>query len=116
VKVVDVPQVGPGQYQTVVALMRKGPYLFRGAGSAAGAASQLLPAVYPAEYHFDAPDIAKLQVISAETGGVFEPKPSDIAESHGETVPAPVPLWPYCVAAALMLYIGDVFVRRMWRS
>jgi hypothetical protein len=33
--------------------------------------------------------------------------------THGETTAFPMPLWPYLTVLALVLYIGDVFLRRV---
>ena len=54
-----------------------------------------------------------LRAISDETKGKFQPNAQDIFATHGETTILPMPLWPYPAVVALMLYIGDVFLRRV---
>ena len=54
-----------------------------------------------------------LRAISDETKGKFQPNAQDIFATHGETTILPMPLWPYLAVVALMLYIGDVFLRRV---
>jgi hypothetical protein len=51
--------------------------------------------------------------MSTETGGVFQPAAGDIFNPNGETTALPIALWPYLAAIALVLYIGDVFLRRL---
>jgi len=38
---------------------------------------------------------------------------ADIFNTEGETTLLPVTLWQYLVGIALMLYLGDVFLRRI---
>ena len=54
-----------------------------------------------------------LRAISDETKGKFQPNAQDIFATHGETTILSMPLWPYLAVVALMLYIGDVFLRRV---
>ena len=68
---------------------------------------------YPAEYHLHEPNLDLLRTISGETKGKFQPAVQDIFATHGEKVIFPVPLWPYLAVAALLLYIADVFLRRI---
>jgi Ca-activated chloride channel homolog len=108
----EVPQVGPGQYETRVRLEKKRTYAFN-VSAAGNVASRTLEYSYPAEYHFYPPDISKLQAISAETGGVFQPAGPEIFDPHGETTQAPVPLWPWLVSIVLALYLVDILLRRI---
>jgi Ca-activated chloride channel homolog len=112
--VIEVPvhQVGPGSYEAEVALTQKGSYVFRLIG-AEGGASRTLAYSYPDEYHFYPPNIEPLRAISNETNGKFEPTAADVFATRGETTPSPMQLWPYLVVLALLLYIGDVFLRRV---
>src|SRR6185295_4136581 len=104
VSVIDVPQVGPGAYETQMQLGSKGAYTFRAAAENAGGFTRSLEYSYPAEYHFYPPDIQKLRFISEATGGVFNPQGHEIFDARGETVPFPMPLWPMLSAIALLLY------------
>ena len=67
---------------------------------------------YPDEYHFYPPDIVKLRTISAETGGIFQPKGEDIFDPAGESTMIATPLWPWCAVLVLGLYVIDVLLRR----
>ena len=110
----DVPlhQAGPGSYEAVLPLKQKGPYLFRLVGDAGGP-SRTLTYSAPNEDDFYPPDTDLLKTISNETKGEFQPKPADIFNAQGETTLLPVTLWQYLAGIAIMLYFGDVFLRRI---
>jgi len=110
---VDVPQVGPGSYETRVPLRQDGTYVFRTIGDVTGVPSRTLEYSYPDEYHFYPTDFTRLRTISAETGGVYQPAGPEIFDPHGETVPVHTKLWPFLASLALVLYVGDVFLRRL---
>ena len=67
---------------------------------------------YPAEYHFYPPDILKLRTISAETGGIFQPKAADIFDPAGESTFVATSQWAWLACVALGLYLVDVLLRR----
>jgi hypothetical protein len=109
---VAIVQVGPGSYEGTVTLARKGSYTFQVVGEGAGL-SQRLEYSYPDEYHFYPVNTDVLQKMSAETGGRFQPEAGQIFETTGETTAVPTPLWKFLAAAALVLYLADVFLRRV---
>jgi hypothetical protein len=106
-------QVGPGSYEAKFQLSQKGSYLFRAVGAESGGPSRVLAYSYPDEYHFYPPNTEVLRSISNETKGRFQPHAEDIFDPQGEAAALPLPLWPYLAAAALLLYITDVFLRRV---
>jgi Ca-activated chloride channel homolog len=112
--VADVPirQVGPGSYEADVELIQKGSYVFRLVGQDGGV-SRTLAYSYPDEYHFYPPNIEALRALSNETKGKFQPEIADIFRTNGETAPSPMQLWPYLVGLALILYLCDVYLRRV---
>jgi len=67
---------------------------------------------YPEELHFYPPDLVKLRTISAETGGVFQPKGAEIFDADGETTLVAIAMWPWLAAFGLGLYLLDVLLRR----
>ena len=109
---VPLHQVGPGSYEVQFPLEQEGSYVFRVTGEKAGA-SRTLAYSYPDEYHLHEPNVDLLRAISDATKGKFQPAAQDIFATHGENVIFPVPLWPYLAVAALLLYIADVFLRRI---
>jgi Ca-activated chloride channel homolog len=110
----DVPmhQAGPGSYEAVLPLKQKGSYLFRLVGDSGGP-SKTLTYSSPLEDDFYPPDTDLLKAISNETKGEFQPEPEDIFGAEGATTSLPVPLWPYLAGLALVLYMADVFLRRV---
>jgi uncharacterized membrane protein/uncharacterized protein YegL len=110
---VDVPQVGPGAYETRFPLLQDGTYVFRTIGDVSGGPSRTLEYSYPDEYHFYPPNFQTLRSISTETGGVYQPAGPEIFDPNGTTVDVHTRLWPALGALALLLYVGDVFLRRL---
>ena len=110
---IEVPQVGPGSYETRFPLAQDGAYVFRTVSDAPGGASRTLEYSYPDEYHFYPPDFQTLRSVSNETGGVYQPAGPEIFDAKGETVSVHTRLWPLLAALALVLYISDVFLRRL---
>jgi uncharacterized membrane protein len=113
VTAIDVPQVGPGNYETRLALRQNGTYTFRATGSDTAGPLRSLEYSYPAEYHFYPPDTRKLRAISEATGGAFEPGGHEIFDARGESAEYPLSLWPWLCAAALILYLADILLRRV---
>jgi hypothetical protein len=110
---VDVPQVGPGEYEARVPVGQDGTYVFRANGDGAAGPTRSIEYSYPAEYHFYPPDTQKLRSISAATGGAFQPQGNEIFDAKGETTEYPVSLWPWLAAIVLVLYVADILLRRV---
>lgn len=113
VSVVDVPQIGPGSYEVRIPLTERGTYVFHASSEGRNGESDMLAYSYPDELHFYPPDFLKLRTISAETGGVFQPKGEEIFDSGGQTTMAAFELWPGLAAFGLGLYFLDVLLRRV---
>ena len=109
---VPLHQVGPGSYEVQFPLEQEGSYVFRVTGEKAEA-SRTLAYSYPDEYHLHEPNLDLLRAISDETKGKFQPAAQDIFATHGETTILPMPLWPYLAIIALVLYLADIFLRRV---
>jgi hypothetical protein len=107
-----IHQVGPGSYEAEFAINQKGSYAFRVIGENGGP-SRTLAYSYPDEYHFYPPNTDPLRTLSEETRGKFQPTADDIFATPGETTSFPAPLWPYLVVIALVLYVADVYLRRV---
>jgi uncharacterized membrane protein len=113
ISLVNVNQTGPGSYEATFPLKQKGAYLVRATDQENAGTSRVLAYSYPAEYHFYPPNTDALRAISTETGGRFQPTAEDIFSPNGETTALPTPLWPFLAGLALVLYIADVFLRRV---
>jgi len=110
--VVDVPQIAPGSYETRIPLQQEGTYIFRASSNGTQGSTRTLAYSYPSEYRWFPPDLEKLRTISSETGGTFQPNGPEIFATGGESSLAPFALWPLLGAAALILYLLDVLLRR----
>ena len=110
---INVNQVGPGFHEAIVPLTQKGSYVFRGSDGQTAGISRILPYSYPDEYHFYDPNVDLLRSISSETGGKFEPAPDEIFEAGGQTTSVPIPLAPYFASLGLLLFLADIFLRRI---
>ena len=110
---VDLPQVGPGAYESKIDMAQDGNYTFRATVEGTVGTTRTLEYSYPAEYHFYPPDIQKLKTISAATGGKFQPEPAEIFNPNGESREYPTPLWPWLAGTVLGLFILDILLRRL---
>lgn len=119
--VLALRQVGPGRYRAS-APMSPGtsePYRFEaleGGGVVKRDLAQLgtRTVSYPwsDEYRVLPPNNALLRALSEQTGGVFAPKADDIFAQGADGGVAPKPLWSWFAAAALLLFLLDILVRR----
>ena len=64
------------------------------------------------EFRVVPPDLATLRALATLTGGGFAPTAADIFALHGDAERTPRPLWPWCVAAALGVFLLDILWRR----
>jgi len=113
VSTLDVPQVGPGEYESRILMDQDGTYVFHASEKGMAGPSRSLEYSYPAEYHFYPPDTARLRSISTATDGAYEPEGKEIFDPRGESTEVPLALWPWICAIVLVLYITDVLLRRL---
>ena len=69
-------------------------------------------AAYAKEFHMRPADRDLLRKIAEVSGGRFDPPPRGILLPDGRTVPRTMPLGYYLLAAAAMILVLDVAVRR----
>ena len=117
---VEVPQVAPGRYATILEAATPGTYClelraeYQGRlvylerrGLATGFADELR--VRPANEQL-------LQTIASQSGGRYRPQAAEIFAPSLRTVPRTEDLWRYFLTAALLLLLVDVAIRRTVRS
>lgn len=123
-RTVPMKQTAPGRYEAEFTLDRFGSYLLHGslekpAEGPKGKSVQVAESFghvqnpYPREYLAFEPDKAVLTRIAEGTDATFEPEFRDVFDPKGEHVTYHKDLWSRFVLAALVLYILDVFLRRV---
>jgi len=114
-------QTGPGHYsgEMPVATAAGKPYTFQvlaaagiDAQTARRAGTRQLFYPYPDEYRSFPPNLDLLQAVADQTGGKVGADVAEIFDARGDRGSSRTPLWPWLAAAALALYLCDVFVRR----
>jgi Mg-chelatase subunit ChlD len=123
---VAMPQTAPGRYESDFPLERYGSFLLhasldkavddpQGKGKTATIAESFghVTNPYPREYLALAPDVATLAHAAAATGGDVDPTPQAVFDPAGEVIRYHEDLWPRFVAAAIALFLMDLFVRRV---
>jgi Ca-activated chloride channel homolog len=119
--VVVLRQVASGKYRAHVPLAasRNAPFRFELIPSL-GVSAQELARVgtrslfysYSDEYRVLQPNLPFLKALSESTGGKLAPKASEIFADLGDGGDVSKALWQYFAAAALILFLLDIFVRR----
>jgi len=119
--VVSPRQIAPGHYRAQVPLAGAGaaPWRFELLPAAgitpaelARAGTRSLHWPYSDEYRMLPANVALLRALSEQTGGAFAPPAEDIFRPRGDGGTVQRALWPWWAAAALLLYLLDLLVRR----
>ena len=114
---VSMAQVAPGRYQAEVPTARQGSYQLMMTQSAAGQVvarqGRGLAVGYPDELRLRTTNVDGLRAIAQASGGRFEPKAEAAFDPPGRTARRASPLWPYLAAAAALLFVIDVALRRI---
>jgi uncharacterized membrane protein len=121
-----MPQTAPGRYEADFPLDRYGSFLLhaaldkavddpQGKGKSATVAESFghVTNPYPREYLALAPDVTTLAHAAMVTGGAVDPTPDAVFDPAGEAVRFHEDLWPRLVVAAILLFLADLFVRRV---
>lgn len=56
---------------------------------------------------------AWLEAVARASGGVFRPDPEAVFAADERTASRPVPLWPYLLMGAMVIFLADVALRRI---
>ena len=67
---------------------------------------------YPEEFSLRPPDEGKLKALAQGTGGKFRPAPGEVLEGEARHAQVERELWPWLLMMALVVFVGDVAVRR----
>ncbi|MEO0322384.1 MAG: VWA domain-containing protein [Myxococcota bacterium] len=110
-------QTAPGRYEARFPLEAFGSFVLtadhRREGRVVAESTAQLANPYPAEYARLEPDAELLARVAEATGGRVDPTPAQAASAGGESLRASEDLWPALLFAALMLFLLDLWLRRV---
>ncbi|HEY5742900.1 MAG TPA: hypothetical protein VIS99_10190, partial [Terrimicrobiaceae bacterium] len=110
-------QVGPGLYRATFKPPETGSAVIAVSDAAGRPVSQAWTRDYPAEFQVVADGTPLLQKLSSITGGKFAVKPEEILRPGLHPATMRTELAPWLLAAALMLWPVDIWLRRReWRA
>jgi uncharacterized membrane protein len=122
-RVVDMRQTAPGRYEVAMPLDKYGSFLLRaehmrelpdGSTKAVAVSFGHVSNPYPREYASFEPDVGSMEKAAAATGGsVDPPSVAAIFDPAGEKVTFHEELWPKFIYAAIIVFLLDLFVRRV---
>lgn len=114
---IQLKQTAPGHYEADLQTPEKGAYHLDLAQSQCSGDTQRisrgLTVGYSDELKLLPPGEAALQQISRASGGQYGIEASDVGIPDERTAREPVPLWPWFLMAALVVFIADVAFRRI---
>ncbi|MEP3482034.1 MAG: VWA domain-containing protein [Fuerstiella sp.] len=119
---IALKQTAPGHYEANLQTPEKGAYHLDLAQSQSNGEAQRisrgLTVGYSDELKLLPPGEAALQQISRASGGRYGISSSMVGEPDDRTAREPVPLWPWLLMAALVVFIADVAFRRIeiWQA
>jgi hypothetical protein len=106
-----------GRFETTVPVAAEGAYWVavrvEGPDGLLASGSSGVVASYADEFAFRDPDVALAAALADGTGGRVDPAPDAVYEAAPLRGNAESPLWPWLVAAALVLFLLDVALRRL---
>jgi Ca-activated chloride channel family protein len=110
---VTARQVAPGRYESAISAPAAESVAIGLKDARADGPSRLIVPDAAAEYRFRPPDEALLRSIADATGGAWRPSPDAIDKASGVNRAARRALWPALVVLALLLWLGDIALRRV---
>lgn len=114
---VMLPETSPGRYATDVATDEPGDWSFRAIGALRQKKvfDERAAAVvaWSDELRLTPTNRELLRQIARVSGGQYNPSPAEIVEPDGRTVVQRIELWRWLLAAAVVVMVGGVGVRRL---
>jgi hypothetical protein len=114
---VAMTQTAPGRYTGEFPTDTAGTYHLQMTqklnGATLGQQSRGLVVNYDDELRLRPTDEKLLESIASVSGGTFKPEPDAIFNPPERTASRAVPLWPYLLIAALLIFVVDVALRRI---
>ena len=116
-KKIQLDQTAPGRYTGRFETGKQGAWHLELTQSVEGTVvaqqSRGFAVGYPAELRIRPVAAESLANLARITGGIADVPPGQVFADHGETARRPRPLWPELLAAALLLFLVDVALRRV---
>ena len=116
-KKLAMQQTAPGRYVATVDTPNAGAYHLELAQKQSGQPvvqqSRGLVVGYPEELRLRPTNEELLRSLARSSGGMYDPTPEAVFTSPERTAPRTTPLWPYLVAAAALIFLADVALRRI---
>jgi uncharacterized membrane protein len=113
----SMPQTAPGRYVTTLETPRAGAYHLELAQKVGGRVlyrqSRGLMVGYPDELRLRPTNEDLLKSVARVSNGSYSPKPETIFAPADRTAHRATPLWPYLIAAAALIFLADVALRRI---
>jgi Mg-chelatase subunit ChlD len=117
VRELPMNQTAAGRYEAEFPVDRYGSYILKAVhkrDNQVVAESQGAVALsYPAEYLRSTPDTAALRQAALITGGTDKPAPAAVFDRSGDPIKYHKDLWPWVLLVTAMLFVIDVFLRRV---
>ncbi|MAT16424.1 MAG: chloride channel protein [Planctomyces sp.] len=114
---IKLDQIGPGKYKTSFDVLKPGAYHLeltqKQGGQVQFQQSRGMIVGYPDELRLKPTNTELLKSLAEMSGGKYDPTAEEIFENESRTTGRPTPLWPYLLAAALVLFLVDVALRRI---
>ncbi len=114
---VTMTQTAPGRYVGEFPADKTGTYHVsmtqQGKGQQATQQSRGLVVNYDDELRIRPTDEKFLESLARASGGQFKPEPEAVFAADDRTASRPVPLWPYLLMAAAIIFLADVALRRI---
>ena len=113
----SMTQTAPGRYVGEFPADKPGAYHVhvtqQVAGQAATQQSRALVVNYDEELRLRPTNETMLQNIAQVSGGVFKPTPESVFTPDEQTASQALPLWPYLLSVAALIFVADVALRRI---
>jgi Ca-activated chloride channel family protein len=110
-------QTAAGRYEADFTVDRYGTYILKAVhkrdGQVVAESTGAVALPYPAEYLKSTPNLEPLKQAALITGGAAQPKAADVYARAGESIQFHKDLWPYILMIVAMLFVVDVFLRRV---
>ena len=113
-------QVAPGRYAARLAMPSPGPYFLetkrRQLGQLVDAQRRAIVPGFADEFRIQPVNTALLQEIAQSSGGRWDPKPAELFARSGGTVSETLLCWRELLAAAAVLFLVDLLLKRLeWK-